>query len=51
MSVIIPGDGPFHHRQLILLEWCLDIEHIQSYIRLENIKGEPQHHHYQWHDD
>ena len=23
MSGIIPGDGPFHHHQLILLEWCL----------------------------
>ena len=22
----IPGDGPFHHHQLILSEWCLYLE-------------------------
>ena len=48
MSGIIPGDGPFHHHQLILSEWCMDLEHIQSQIKMESMKGEPQHQHYQW---
>ena len=47
LSGRIPGDGTFHHHQLILLKCCLDMEHIQSYIQLENIKGETKHHHYQ----
>ena len=25
-----PGYGPFNHHQLIYLEWCLDMELIQS---------------------
>ena len=50
MSGKIPGDGTFHNNQLILLEWCLDMELIQIYIQLKAMKGEPQHHHHQWHD-
>ena len=29
----------------------MDLEHIQGYIQLEALKGEPQHLYYQWHDD
>ena len=28
----------------------MDPEQTQSYIQLENMKGEPQHYHYLWHD-
>ena len=30
LSVRIPGDGKIHHHTLILLEWYLDLEQIQS---------------------
>ena len=30
LSGKIPGDGPFYHHRLIGLEWCLDLEQIQS---------------------
>ena len=30
LSGRITGDGPFNHNQLIWLEWCLDLEKIQS---------------------
>ena len=45
------GYGPLHNHQLILLEWCLDLEQINSYIKMETMKGEPQHNQIQLNDD
>ena len=39
LSVLIPGYGPFNRHQLILSEWCLDLEQIQSCIQIETLKG------------
>ena len=46
LSGIITVDGPFYHHQFISLDWCLDLEQIQSLIQLETMKGEPKHNHY-----
>ena len=48
MNERILGDDTFNHPKLIKLEWCLDLELIQSEYQLETMKGEPQNHHYQW---
>ena len=45
------GVSTFHHNQLILSVWCRDLEHIQRYIQMDTLKGEPQHYHYQRHDN
>ena len=42
---MIPGDGPIHNHIFFWLEWCQDFENIQSYIPMETLKDEPQHHH------
>ena len=47
----IQGVVPFNHHQFILLEWYLDLEQIQRYIPMDNMKGKYQHNYYQRNDD
>ena len=51
LSGIIIVVGPFHYHQLILLEWCQDMEQGHMQIQMDTLNGKPEHHHYQWHDD
>ena len=39
LSGIITGGGIFNHHQLILQEWCMDLEQTQIYIQTDTLKG------------
>ena len=51
LSGIIPVYDPFHHHQLILLEWFMDLEQIKILIQMKTLKGERQDYYYKLHDD
>ena len=42
--LIMVNIPPLGRARIDAFYWCLDLEHIQSYIKMETLKGEPQHH-------